>query len=134
MRKQSVLSVPSQAAASNRQIFARITFHHYFYKSSTCSAASTLRHFDRNNRFEINSSSQALRWHIKAQAPQGTQGKETIHFALTLTFLSTHKQQGSITQRARCKYLKDFLFFFFPFFLLPSWREYSRSKVTSHMP
>lgn len=67
----------------------------------------------------------------QSASPTRHHGKETIHFALILTFLSTYTQQGSITQRARCKYLKDFLSFF-P--LLPSWREYSRSKVTSHMP
>lgn len=35
---------------SNR-IFAQITSHLYFYKVSTCPAASTLGHFDRNNHF-----------------------------------------------------------------------------------
>lgn len=118
------IPVPSEAAALNHKTAiktTKITFTLCFRTNLTCSPQQLFEAFDWNSHVPINV---ITRLHMIHES--------TSRASLPIELISIiHHFSFNLDNRSRCAGLEIFHAFLFH---LPSWREYSRSKVTSHMP
>lgn len=133
MRKQSVLSVPSQAAASNQP---NTRTNHSSPPLLQSPPVQLHLPWDISIETIILNQFFITRYpmiHQSARARHDTHSRKTINFALiSFTFSPQLRNNNVPSTNGHAASYNIFQRFFF--LILPSWREYSRSKVTSHMP